>query len=49
MAKTGEPADFENYADAFKRWFDVRAVRVGDPAERQIAILFSDITARREA
>ncbi|MCI0753523.1 PAS domain S-box protein [Teichococcus vastitatis] len=49
VAKTGEPANFENYAKAFERWFDVRAVRVGDPAERQIAIFFSDVTARRVA
>jgi PAS domain S-box-containing protein len=49
VAKTGEPATFENYAKAFARWFDVRAVRVGDPAERQIAIFFSDVTARHEA
>tara|TARA_R110002095_G_scaffold201854_1_gene182916 strand:- start:3441 stop:6449 length:3009 start_codon:yes stop_codon:yes gene_type:complete len=49
VAKTGEPASFENYAEAFERWFDVRAVRVGDPAERQIAILFSDVTQRRAA
>ena len=49
VAKTGEPANFENYAEAFGRWFDVRAVRVGDPAERRIAILFSDVTERRNA
>ena len=49
VAKTGEPASFENYAEAFGRWFDVRAVQVGDPAKRQIAIFFSDITARRDA
>ena len=49
VASTGEPANFESYAEAFKRWFDVRAVRVGDPADRQIAILFNDVTARREA
>ena len=49
VAKTGEPANFESYAKTFGRWFDVRAVRVGDPAEWQIAILFSDITARRVA
>jgi PAS domain S-box-containing protein len=49
VARTGEPANFESYAEAFKRWFDVRALRVGDPADRQIAILFSDVTARREA
>ncbi|QAX85485.1 hybrid sensor histidine kinase/response regulator [Pseudomonas sp. DTU12.3] len=49
VAKTGEPANFENYANTFERWFDVRAVRVGDPAERQIAIFFSDVTERRDA
>ncbi|AXB77120.1 PAS domain S-box protein [Novosphingobium sp. P6W] len=49
VAKTGEPTNFENYAEAFKRWFDVRTVRVGDPADRQIAILFNDVTERRGA
>ncbi|WP_295514093.1 PAS domain-containing protein [uncultured Pseudomonas sp.] len=49
VAKTGEPATFENYANTFERWFDVRAVRVGDPDERQIAIFFSDVTERRNA
>ncbi|MBD3877834.1 PAS domain S-box protein [Pseudomonas kunmingensis] len=49
VAKTGEPTNFENYAEAFERWFDVRAVRVGDPAERRIAILFNDVTERRNA
>lgn len=49
VAKTGEPATFENYAEAFKRWFDVRAVSVGNRDERQIAIIFSDVTERRNA
>ncbi|WP_428833409.1 MULTISPECIES: ATP-binding protein [Methylobacterium] len=49
VAKTREPENFESYAEAFSRWFDVRAVPVGDPAERQIAIIFNDVTARREA
>ncbi len=49
VAKTGEPATFEKYAEAFKRWFDVRAIRVGNPDERRIAILFSDVTARKKA
>jgi len=49
VAKTGEPATFENYAKAFQRWFDVRAVKVGDPAQRHIAIIFSDVTDRRNA
>ena len=49
VARTGEPANFENYAEAFKRWFDVRAVRVGKPEERRIAILFNDVTPRKQA
>lgn len=49
VAKTGEPATFENYASAFDRWFDVRAVKVGHPDDRQIAILFNDVTERRTA
>jgi signal transduction histidine kinase/CheY-like chemotaxis protein len=49
VAKTGEPATFISYAEAFQRWFDVRAVRVGAPEERQIAIFFTDVTARQTA
>ena len=49
VARTREPATFESYAKAFARWFDVRAVPVGDPAERQIAIIFNDVTGRRTA
>ncbi|UCJ19106.1 PAS domain S-box protein [Pseudomonas sp. MM211] len=49
VAKTGEPTNFENYAKAFERWFDVRAVRVGEPDERKIGIFFNDVTERRNA
>ena len=49
VALTGEPANFENYAQGFERWFDVRAIRIGDPDERQIAIFFNDTTARKRA
>jgi PAS domain S-box-containing protein len=49
VARTREPMSFESYAEAFKRWFDVRAVPVGDPADRQIAIIFGDVTERRAA
>jgi len=49
VAKTGEPASFESYAQASGRWFDVRAVRVGAPADRRIAILFNDVTQRHDA
>ncbi len=49
VAKTREPENFESYAKAFSRWFDVRAVPVGVPRDRQIAIIFNDVTARRQA
>ncbi|WCS28593.1 PAS domain-containing protein (plasmid) [Methylobacterium sp. NMS14P] len=47
VALTGEPAHFEHYADVFGRWFDVRALRTGEPAGNRVAIFFSDITERR--
>ena len=47
VALTGEPAHFEHYAEVFGRWFDVRALRTGDPAAHRVAIFFSDITERR--
>lgn len=49
VAKTGEPANFESYANTFERWFDVRAIRIGDPSERKIAIFFNDVTERKRA
>jgi PAS domain S-box-containing protein len=47
VALTGEPAHFEHYADVFGRWFDVRALRAGEPSANRVAIFFSDITERR--
>ena len=47
VAQTGEPARFENKADVFGRWFDVRALRIGDPADHRVAIFFSDINDRK--
>ncbi|MCJ2088507.1 PAS domain S-box protein [Methylobacterium sp. E-005] len=49
VARTREPTNFESYAKAFGRWFDVRAVPVGDADDRQIAIIFNDVTERRGA
>ena len=48
VALTGEPAHFEHFADVFGRWFDVRALRIGEPSAHRVAIFFSDITERRE-
>ncbi|KAB1075011.1 PAS domain-containing protein [Methylobacterium soli] len=47
VALTGEPIHFENSAEVFGRWFDVRALRVGDPAARRVAVFFSDISERK--
>ncbi|HYG66908.1 MAG TPA: PAS domain-containing sensor histidine kinase, partial [Anaeromyxobacteraceae bacterium] len=49
VARTGKPTRFVNRAAALGRWYDVYAFRIGDPALRQVAILFTDITARHEA
>ncbi|SDM55574.1 PAS domain S-box-containing protein [Methylobacterium phyllostachyos] len=49
VALTGRPTRFESGAVAMGRWFDVHALRIGEPARRRVAILFNDITERREA
>ncbi len=49
IAVTGEPRRFENEARALNRWYDVYAYRVGDPARRQVAILFNDISEHKRA
>jgi two-component sensor histidine kinase len=50
VALTGEPVRFEHEAKALdRRWYDVRAFRIGPRAARQVAILFNDITVRRNA
>jgi len=49
VALTGQPVQFEQRADQLHRWFDVSAFRIGDPHERKVAILFTDITVRKQA
>ena len=48
IALTGEPMRFENPAEQLHRFYDVCAWRIGEPAERKVAILFNDITERRK-
>ena len=48
VALTGEPVRFENRAVALNRWFDVYAFRVGGAESRKVAILFNDITERKQ-
>lgn len=47
IAKTGQSRRFELPAEALKRHYDVYAFRIGAPEERQVAVLFNDVTERR--
>jgi PAS domain S-box-containing protein len=49
VAKTGEPARFENVAESLdRRWYDVHAFRI-DGVSGHVAVLFNDITDRRRS
>ena len=47
VALTGESIRFEDYVKQTDRWFDVYAFRFGDPANRQLGILFNNSTKRK--
>ncbi|UYZ57897.1 PAS domain-containing sensor histidine kinase [Hymenobacter latericus] len=47
VARTGAPVRFESHAESMGRWFDAYAFRIGEPQQRHVAILFSDITERK--
>jgi signal transduction histidine kinase/CheY-like chemotaxis protein/PAS domain-containing protein len=49
VALTGEAVRFENAAVSLSRWFDVQALRIGDPGDHRVAVLFNDISQRRQA
>ncbi|MGI4720167.1 MAG: PAS domain-containing protein [Janthinobacterium lividum] len=49
VAQTGEAVRFESEAAAMERWFDVYATRLGGADSRRVALLFSDITKRKES
>ena len=46
IARTGVSERFVDHAAPMGRWFEVYAFRIGDPAEHNVAILFTDITER---
>ncbi|MDM9385568.1 ATP-binding protein [Chlorogloeopsis sp. ULAP01] len=46
---TGEPIEFEIQSADMGRYFQVAAYRYGDPQNKQLAIVFSDITERKQA
>jgi PAS domain S-box-containing protein len=47
--KTGNSVRFENVAKELDRWYDVHAMRVGEPGTYRVAILFNDISSRVKA
>ncbi|WP_020380541.1 PAS domain S-box protein [Nafulsella turpanensis] len=49
VALTGTPLRFTQGSDAMGRWFDVYAFRMSDQNNHRIALLFSDISERKQA
>lgn len=49
VARTGQAVRFQSRAEALNRWFDAFAFRVGEPAQARVALLFTDITRRKES
>lgn len=49
VALTGVPARVTQGSEAMGRWFDVRAVRIGDAGSLQVAIIFNDSSEQRKA
>jgi PAS domain S-box-containing protein len=49
VALTGRSVRFESGAVALGRWFEVQALRIGEPAQHRVALLFNDVTDRRTA
>jgi PAS domain S-box-containing protein len=48
VVQTGEPVRFENQSIAMSRWFDVNAFRIGEAQSNQFAVLFTNITERKQ-
>lgn len=48
VVTTGEAVHFENFAETLDRWFEVHAFRVEPPQDHRLAVLFSDISARKK-
>jgi len=49
VAQSGESTRFIDQARALDRWFDVYAFRIGGAGSNKVAILFNDITVRKQA
>lgn len=49
VAQTGVAVRFEHHAQATQRWFEIHASRVKDATNRKVAIVFNDITERKQS
>ena len=50
VALTGDPIRYVNEAKALDgRWFDAYAFRIGGPESRKVALIFNNITERRQS
>ncbi|HCS52471.1 PAS domain S-box protein [Rubinisphaera sp.] len=48
VATTGESIRFTQESKKLGRWFDLYASRIGDAESRMVAVIFNDITARKQ-
>jgi PAS domain S-box-containing protein len=48
VALSGQPQRFENQAQSSGRWFEGYATRVGAADSRKVALLFTDVSVRKE-
>jgi PAS domain S-box-containing protein len=49
VALTGEPVRFEHGSEVMNRWFEVSAFRTPEPQSRKVAILFKEISDRKQS
>ena len=49
VVRTGESVRFEQESVALSRWFNVNAFPIGEPQSNQFAVLFTNITARKQS
>lgn len=49
VARTGEALRFVGEASAMHRWYEVYATRLGEGANARLALLFTDITQRKQS
>lgn len=49
VAQTGRSIRFENYHEATERWYESYASRAGGAESRQVAVVFNDVTGRKNA